>query len=160
MNEERRPKVGVGVFVQRDDEVLLGLRKGSHGAGTWSIPGGLVEADECVVKTSVRELCEETGISASAESMMTLVAPAVLRKFNKPGGAQSYVTLYAHVIVPKSWQAKLTEPEKCSEWRWISMATAKTWPGSLFECLEDLFKAVRVESPYDLGKWLASARAR
>ncbi|WP_134596929.1 NUDIX domain-containing protein, partial [Pseudomonas aeruginosa] len=37
------PQVGVGVLILRDGKVLLGRRKGSHGAGCWSAPGGHLE---------------------------------------------------------------------------------------------------------------------
>lgn len=29
------PKVGVGIIVIKDEKVLLGKRKGAHGAGDW-----------------------------------------------------------------------------------------------------------------------------
>ncbi|MCB1005939.1 MAG: NUDIX domain-containing protein, partial [Acidimicrobiales bacterium] len=46
-----------------DDERLLLVRRG-HGpaAGTWSVPGGRIEAGEPVQEAVVRELLEETGI--------------------------------------------------------------------------------------------------
>jgi len=34
MKKVKRIKVGVGVFVKRDGKILVGKRKGSHGAGT------------------------------------------------------------------------------------------------------------------------------
>lgn len=37
---ENRPKVGIGVFVFRDGKFVMGQRRGSHGEGSWSIPGG------------------------------------------------------------------------------------------------------------------------
>lgn len=42
------PQVGVGVLILRDGKVLLGRRKGSHGAGCWSAPGGHLEFGEVV----------------------------------------------------------------------------------------------------------------
>ncbi len=38
------PQVGVGVLILRDGKVLLGRRKGSHGAGCWSAPGGHLDS--------------------------------------------------------------------------------------------------------------------
>src|SRR2546427_8245494 len=58
----RRPEVGVGVLVVRDDSVLLGLRRGSHGAGTWSPPGGHLELGEDPIDCVRREAFEEAGI--------------------------------------------------------------------------------------------------
>ena len=40
---ENHPKVGVGVMVLKDGKVLLTRRKGSHGAGEYSFPGGHLE---------------------------------------------------------------------------------------------------------------------
>src|SRR5579864_1389729 len=54
-----RPLVGVGVLVWRDGSVLLGLRRGAHGAGTWSPPGGHLEFGEEPVDCLQREALEE-----------------------------------------------------------------------------------------------------
>ncbi len=56
------PELAVGAVVV-DDERLLVVRRG-HGraAGTWSIPGGRVEAGETLAEAVTRELREETAI--------------------------------------------------------------------------------------------------
>ncbi|MBN1285191.1 MAG: NUDIX domain-containing protein [Anaerolineae bacterium] len=58
----QRPFVGVGIFVERDDEILLVKRRGPHGANTWSTPGGLLEFGEAPETCAVREVYEETGV--------------------------------------------------------------------------------------------------
>ncbi len=40
----RGPLVGVSAIVVRDGKVLLGRRRGAHGDGEWSFPGGKVDA--------------------------------------------------------------------------------------------------------------------
>ena len=37
--EKVKPRVGVGVFVFNGGKVLLGKRKGAHGAGDWAPTG-------------------------------------------------------------------------------------------------------------------------
>jgi|GEM_PF-5891666 len=36
-------RVGVGVFVFKNGEFIMLKRRGSHGADTWSLPGGHLE---------------------------------------------------------------------------------------------------------------------
>ena len=43
MSNNLRPKVGVGIVVIKDDLILFGRRKGAHGAGDCSFPGGHLE---------------------------------------------------------------------------------------------------------------------
>lgn len=39
----KSPKVGIGVIVRKDNQILLGKRKNSHGDGCWAFPGGHLE---------------------------------------------------------------------------------------------------------------------
>jgi len=58
-----RPKVGVGLIIWREEEVLLVRRQGVHGSGTWSTPGGHLEAGESLEECAAREAREETGVT-------------------------------------------------------------------------------------------------
>ncbi|MCA9327773.1 NUDIX domain-containing protein, partial [Candidatus Saccharibacteria bacterium] len=43
---DSRPQVGIGVFIIKDGQILLGRRKGSHGKGEYALPGGHLENGE------------------------------------------------------------------------------------------------------------------
>jgi len=44
----------------KEDKVLLGKRKGSHGEGYWAFPGGHIEYNETIDSCVNREIKEET----------------------------------------------------------------------------------------------------
>lgn len=56
------PRVGVGVVITKDQQVLLLRRRNVHGAGTWSTPGGHLDFGESPEQCAVREVKEETGL--------------------------------------------------------------------------------------------------
>ena len=60
--EDQKPKIGIGIMIFKDSKVLLGKRKGSHGAGEYSFPGGHIEYMEGFEECAKREVLEETGI--------------------------------------------------------------------------------------------------
>ena len=56
------PKVGVAIIITKDDQVLLMKRKGHHGIGTWSTPGGHLDFGESPEQCAAREAKEEVGL--------------------------------------------------------------------------------------------------
>jgi 8-oxo-dGTP pyrophosphatase MutT (NUDIX family) len=70
-----RVEEGFGVIVSRGGKELLGRRLSNHGHGTWSFPGGEPAAGEGVLACALRELHEETGLSASSGLPPPLFAP-------------------------------------------------------------------------------------
>lgn len=123
-----RPAVGVGVFVLRNNKLLLGLRRGAHGSGTWALPGGHLEFGESVADCARREVLEETGL--------TLVdvrqGPYTSDLF--PAEQKHYVTLFVvgHAL---EGEAELREPLKCERWEWHDWGSL---PSPLFPPLESL----------------------
>jgi ADP-ribose pyrophosphatase YjhB (NUDIX family)/catechol 2,3-dioxygenase-like lactoylglutathione lyase family enzyme len=103
--------VGVGVFVLREGLVLLGLRRGSHGAGTWALPGGHLEFGETVERCALREIHEETGL------VIDVVARGPYTNDVFQDAGKHYVTVFVLARAPHGEPA-LREPAKCAEWRW------------------------------------------
>jgi 8-oxo-dGTP diphosphatase len=58
----QNPQVGVAVIITKDDQVLLMKRKGPHGQGTWSTPGGHLDFGETPEQCAAREAKEEVGL--------------------------------------------------------------------------------------------------
>ena len=108
----KRPQVGVGVFVKRNGKVLVGKRKGSHGAGTWALPGGHLEPGESFEACCKREVFEETGL------IINNISPVVFTNdvFNDDG--LHYITLFFKGEY-ESGEAIVAEPRECEEWRWV-----------------------------------------
>jgi 8-oxo-dGTP diphosphatase len=105
-------RVGVGVIVVRGGRVLLGERRGSHGAGTWALPGGNLDFGESVEECARRELLEETGITLHSVRQ----APYTVDHF--PDHGRHYVTLFVEALGAMGEPA-LLEPEKCCGWSWF-----------------------------------------
>src|ERR1700730_2512396 len=69
---QKRPQVGIGVIVRNDRQLLLMRRSNSHGAGTWSSPGGHLEYGETPEACALRETLEETGVTITNVTFRTI----------------------------------------------------------------------------------------
>jgi 8-oxo-dGTP diphosphatase len=83
------PRVGVGVFVfNSKQEFVLGKRLGSHGSGTYALPGGHLAYGESFEECSAREILEETGLKVKNIKFLTATND-VMEKEGK-----HYVTIF------------------------------------------------------------------
>ena len=67
------PIPAVGVVCLRGQEVLLIRRGKPPRAGEWSLPGGRIEPGEQAVDAALRELVEETGVTARITGLIDVV---------------------------------------------------------------------------------------
>lgn len=104
-------RVAVGILVIRDGLILLGKRKGSLGAGTWSAPGGRMEFGETIQECARRELREETGLEMNTAAM----GPCTNDIFRQE--RDHYVTFLLIARNTTGTPANL-EPHKCEGWSW------------------------------------------
>src|SRR5437660_320418 len=126
MQVTERPIVGVGVLIFRDGQVLLGLRRGSHGAGTWSPPGGHLEYGEEPATCVMREALEETGLRLPSVEFLGVTNDVFEAEH------RHYLTLFFRAD-SVSGEPAVREPEKCEGWHW--------WPWDALP--ENLFLPLR-----------------
>lgn len=67
------PTPAVGVVCLRGDTVLLIRRGRPPRLGEWSLPGGRIEPGERAVDAALRELREETGVTAEIVGLAGVV---------------------------------------------------------------------------------------
>jgi len=65
-----KPVPGVSTITVRDGKVLLAKRAKKAGFGLWSLPGGHIETGEPTREAALRELAEETGITARLDRLI------------------------------------------------------------------------------------------
>ena len=125
-------RVGVGVLVWKNGKFLIGQRHGSHGADTWSVPGGHLEFGEAWEECAKREVREETGMEI-VNIRLLAVTNDLFKQENK-----HYVTIW----MQSDWQTgepAITEPEKFIRLEWRS---PHDLPKPLFLPWKQLIKTV------------------
>jgi 8-oxo-dGTP diphosphatase len=110
MTDHPRPLVGISVLVMKDNKLLLGKRKGSHGEGEYAAPGGHLEHMESFQACAAREVLEETGIE---------IGPLhFLRVLNSTEYAPKHYVDLAFVAQWQAGEPEVREPDKVERWDW------------------------------------------
>src|SRR5690606_31129394 len=125
------PRVGIGVFVFKDGKFLMLKRQGSHGSGSWSVPGGHLEFGESFADTAKREVLEETGLEIKNIRFGAVTNDIFLAE-NKH---------YANVWMLSDWESgeeKIMEPNKATDIAWFDFDTL---PSPLFLPWQELLES-------------------
>jgi 8-oxo-dGTP diphosphatase len=119
-------KVGLGVVVIRNfndiNKVLLGQRKGSHGEGTWSFPGGHQEFGEnwenCIYRETAEEVGEEFKIDLIDKHLFA-ITDDYFEQEEKHYNILFFIAKYLY------GETEIMEPHKCLGWEWYSWQEIK-----------------------------------
>jgi 8-oxo-dGTP diphosphatase len=135
--EKPRPLTGVGVMIFEDGQVLMSVRKGSHGEGEYSFPGGHLEFGESFEKCARREVLEEAGIEIDNIRFQYL---ANVKKYDRKH--------YVHIGLLADWkngEPQILEPDKNEKWQWYSLDKL---PKPLFEMCRLSFISLQTGQNY------------
>ena len=128
MNQQ--PQVGIGTILTKGNQVLLMKRKGPHGAGTWSTPGGHLDFGETPEQCAAREAKEEVGMDV-IEARFRAVTNDVFEEEGK-----HYITIWMDCkTLPQD--PIIAAEEEVVELGWFAWDAL---PGPLFLPLENLLK--------------------
>ena len=118
-----QPSAGVCVLVWRDGQVLFIERGGSHGHGTWGVPGGHLEFGESWEECVRREAMEELGVEIKNVRFLAATNDIF------PDHNKHYVSIWMEA----DWAAnepESKEPEKITNVAWHTLTNL---PSPLFE---------------------------
>lgn len=114
-------RVGTGLLVVKDGNVLIGKRKNSHAAGLYSFPGGHLDWNETWAECVLRELREECGEDIKVVMRDRNISRPEFFVTNDimPECNKHYITIFM-VADWVSGEPQNTEPDKCEGWEWVS----------------------------------------
>lgn len=110
-SREAEPVVAVGaVVLDGAGRVLLVRRGRPPGRGTWTLPGGHVEAGETLAEAVVREVREETGLATRVLCGLGVVTVA------REGFAYA---IHEHLLAPLDPGAEPRADDDADDARWV-----------------------------------------
>lgn len=131
---ELHTQVGIGVLVVKDGKVLLGKRKGSHGAGEYAGTGGHLEYMESIEECAKRETFEETKVTIKNIRMLCVS--------NIKNYAPKHYIDIGLVADWESGEPTVVEAEKIESWDWYDI---EHLPEPLMAGMAHYIKAYRGE---------------
>jgi 8-oxo-dGTP pyrophosphatase MutT (NUDIX family) len=103
------------LFLRRDDEILLAMKKRRFGEGRWNGVGGKVAGEESIEDTLLREAQEEIGITPTTFSK---VADISFDQYFKG----EHALMHANVFIATDWEGVPTESEEMKP-QWFPIDT-------------------------------------
>ncbi len=95
------------VFLVKDQEICLAMKKRGFGMGKWNGYGGKLEAGETVTSAAVREVKEEIGVELKEEDLVRVAALKFYFHEGKKDWEQELI-----IFITKKWHGEPTESEE------------------------------------------------
>lgn len=120
--ENKKPGIGVGIMILKNNKVLLGKRHSDpqkadselHGESSWTMPGGKLHFGEILRDVVQREVLEETGININKENLKLIsLTDDIIEDAH-------FVTVGFLYENPEE-EPKVMEPDEITEWRWFEL---------------------------------------
>lgn len=100
------------LFLLRNDEILLAMKKRGFGVGHWNGVGGKIETDESLEEAAIRECQEEIGVTPKSFEKVAV------HDFAFPDGTEN---IKVHTFITKSWEGKPHETEEMAP-KWFKIS--------------------------------------
>jgi 8-oxo-dGTP pyrophosphatase MutT (NUDIX family) len=104
MDKEALMKVVTILFLVRDGEILLAMKKRGFGAGKWNGVGGKADPGETATQAAIRECQEEIGV--------TPINPLLVGDIKFLMTTDPSFGHHAHVFVAEEWEGEPVETEE------------------------------------------------
>ncbi len=100
------------LFLLKDDEILLAMKKRGFGVGRWNGVGGKIEPGETITQAAIRECQEEIGVTPGSLQKVAHLS------FAFPDGTAD---ITSHVFIAREWEGEPIETEEMAP-KWFKIA--------------------------------------
>lgn len=114
------------LFLRKDDQILLAMKKRGFGQGKWNGVGGKADPGENEYQAAIRECQEEIGV--------TPIKPKLVGKIKFYDNADPSFGHHAHVFLATEWEGEPVETEEMRP-QWFTLANIpydKMWADDIF----------------------------
>ena len=109
------PRVDTILFLVREDEILLAMKKRGFGSGLWNGVGGKVEPGESIEQAMVRECQEEIMVTPTKYKQVAIHNFELAKKAKEPSKL-----IEAHTFIATEWEGEPRETEEMAP-KWFNV---------------------------------------
>ena len=132
------------LFLIKDTQVLLAMKKRGFGVGKWNGVGGKLEAGETIEQALVRECSEEIEVTVTAFEKM---ADIIFHEYDEG----QIKDLHVHIFTSSKWKGEPRETEEMAP-RWFDISQLplkEMWPDDEF-WLPQVLEGKKIRAEFSL----------